>query len=169
MSTAHSFAALASDNARCLVLGSMPGQASLAQQQYYAHPRNAFWPIMAQLFDFAPTLPYARRCSLLCESGIALWDVLQSCQRPGSLDADIIASSAVANDLKGFLREHKKLQAIYFNGAAAESLFHKHVAKEIMLGDVAIALQRLPSTSPAHAAMNFEQKLAHWSQVKARL
>ncbi|MBT8149059.1 MAG: DNA-deoxyinosine glycosylase [Gammaproteobacteria bacterium] len=169
ISTAHSFAPLATDSARCLVLGSMPGQASLAQHQYYAHPRNAFWPIMAQLLDFDPTLAYDKRCHSLCKGGVALWDVLQSCQRPGSLDANIVASSIVANNIAGFLQQHSNVTAIYFNGATAERLFRKHVATSTSAWCSAMTLLRMPSTSPAHAAISFKQKLAHWSQLKSNL
>lgn len=140
----------------------MPGQASLDADQYYAHPRNAFWPIMAELFDFEPSLPYPARCEALTEAGVAVWDVLQACVRPGSLDSAIQAASEVANDIPTLLRKQPSIARTLFNGAKAEAAFRKHLLPS--MAPLEIQLQRLPSTSPAHAALSFADKLVAWRQ-----
>lgn len=157
---ARSFAPIATRDARILILGSMPGQASLAAGQYYAHPRNAFWPIMATLLGFDAALDYPARTMALAAAGVAVWDVLHSCRRPGSLDSSIEAESLVVNDLAGFLAGHRAIEHIFFNGSAAEKLFRKHLGADPSIAK--LRLTRLPSTSPAHAALNFAQKLAAW-------
>jgi len=157
---ARSFASIATRDARILILGSMPGQASLAAGQYYAHPRNAFWPIMATLLGFDAALDYPARTRALAAAGVAVWDVLHSCRRPGSLDSSIEAESLVVNDLAGFLAGHRAIEHIFFNGSAAEKLFRKHLGADPSIAT--LRLTRLPSTSPAHAALNFAQKLAAW-------
>jgi double-stranded uracil-DNA glycosylase len=157
---ARSFPPISTPDASVLILGSMPGQASLAASQYYAHPRNAFWPIMATLLGFDAALDYPARTKALADAGIAVWDVLHSCHRPGSLDSSIEAESLVVNDLAGFLAGHRAIKHIFFNGSAAEALFRKHVGTDPSIGMLNLA--RLPSTSPAHAAQNFAQKLAVW-------
>jgi len=157
---ARSFPPIARPDARVLILGSMPGQASLAAGQYYAHPRNAFWPIMAILLGFDPTIDYPGRTKALTAAGVAVWDVLHSCRRPGSLDSSIEAESLVVNDLAGFLARHRAIAHIFFNGSAAEALFRKHLRTDP--GIARLHLTRLPSTSPAHAALNFAQKLTAW-------
>jgi hypoxanthine-DNA glycosylase len=163
----QSFKFIADAHASVLILGSMPGEASLRAQQYYAHPRNLFWPIMGELVGAAPQLAYAARIARLKASGIALWDVLESCAREGSLDAHIEAASLVPNDFAGFFRRHPRIARVCFNGAAAEAMFLRHVMPLLRADQPALALQtlRLPSTSPAHAAMSYEKKLAAWRAV----
>lgn len=155
----RSFAPVADAGARVLVLGSMPGVASLGAAQYYAHPRNLFWPIMGSLLGFDAGLPYAQKMRHLGAAGIALWDVIGECVRPGSLDTRIDARSVVPNDIGVLLACRPSITRIRFNGAAAEALFRRHVAPGLAATP---DLQRLPSTSPAHAAMGFEAKLAAW-------
>lgn len=168
MPLAHGFPPVARTHARVLILGSMPGVASLQAGQYYAHPRNQFWPIMASLLGFDATRRnYAERLLCLLDADIALWDVLQSCHRPGSLDADIAPDSIVTNDFTTFFRNHPLVSHVYFNGAAAESHFARHVLRRQCLP--LLEMQRLPSTSPAHAALDFDAKLAAWRAISETL
>lgn len=157
----HSFPPVADAGARVLILGSMPGVASLVAGRYYAHARNAFWPLMGALLGFAADAPYAARTAALRAAGVALWDVLHTCARAGSLDAMIDRDSAVANDLPAFFAAHPRVRHVFFNGAAAEDCFRRHVLPHLAAGG-ALRLARLPSTSPANAAFSFEQKLAVW-------
>ena len=159
----YAFPPIVSNNAKCLILGSMPGQASLQAQQYYAHPHNSFWPIMGALLNFYANLPYASRVQALKRSGIAVWDVLHSCQRSGSLDTAIQADSIITNDFVSFFAEQPQLQRIYFNGATAESLYQRYVLPQ--LPSLGVCYTRLPSTSPAHAARSFTEKLASWQVI----
>lgn len=160
MSIANGFAPVAAPSARVLILGSMPGAASLQAQRYYAHPRNAFWPIMAALLGFPPDTPYAARLQRLGEARIALWDVLASCYRPGSLDSAIDTASQVANDFNGFFRAHPAIELVCFNGGKAAAAFRRQVAPTLEMKGLRCV--QLPSTSPAHAALGFDAKLARW-------
>ena len=117
MSPVHSFAPLSNPQARVLVLGSMPGLASLRLQQYYGHPQNTFWKIVGEVLGFDPELAYELRTQALVERGVALWDVLASCVREGSLDADIDDASVVANDFAAFFETHPHIVRVCFNGA----------------------------------------------------
>ena len=152
-------------NCRVLVLGSMPGVASLQQQQYYAHPRNAFWPIMEELFAIDKNSEYAERCSMLCSKKIALWDVLKACKRKGSLDSRIDAYSELANDFDRIFSAYQSINAVFFNGATAERLYKKHILGTGLVEDKRMFYCRLPSTSPAYAAMTFNEKLQHWRRI----
>ena len=128
MALSEGFPPIARDDAHILILGSLPGQRSIDEQQYYAHPQNAFWRIMGELFAIEGD--YATRCDQLIERRIALWDVLMSSVRPGSMDADISLSSARPNDFAGFLAGHPKIGLIAFNGRKAEQLFERFVIRE---------------------------------------
>lgn len=166
MAAVCSFPPVAAPDARLLILGSMPGEASLRAGQYYAHPRNAFWPIMGDLLGFAPDLPYADRLRCLTAAGIALWDVIAGCERSGSLDADIVKTSVRANDFAGFFATYPGIERVFFNGATAETNFRRHVLPRAAPGHR--QLLRLPSTSPAHAARGYAEKLAAWAVVVAK-
>ncbi|MFH1045124.1 MAG: DNA-deoxyinosine glycosylase [Pseudomonadota bacterium] len=161
----QSFAPIANAKARVLILGSMPGKASLAAGQYYAHPQNLFWRILGEITGAAPSLPYATRARALKSSGIALWDVLESCAREGSLDSDIDDATLRANDFVSFYRVHPRIAHVFFNGAKAEACYRKHVLPA--LGDAAATpgYRRLPSTSPANAFMSFAYKHRVWTQA----
>ncbi|MEG3789205.1 DNA-deoxyinosine glycosylase [Lysobacter sp. CCNWLW3] len=156
----RSFAPVAAADARVLVLGSMPGEASLAEARYYAHPHNRFWPIMGELVGAAPALPYEQRLQRLLDAGIALWDVLASCERVGSLDTAIRAPQA--NDFAGFFAAHPRVATVLFNGAQAETSFRRLVLPG--LAAPLPALRRLPSTSPANASHRPEAKLTAWRE-----
>ncbi len=163
----QSFPPLENPTATALILGSMPGKESLRAGQYYAHRRNAFWPIMGELLGAAPTLPYGARIQILKSAGIALWDVLASCTRHSSMDADIEADSICANDFASFFLKHPHITQVFFNGSMAEKCFHKHVQPvlEPLLGNRPLRYRRLPSTSPANASMTYERKLSTWKVI----
>ncbi len=150
------FAPIAGRDARVLVLGSLPSQRSIAERQYYAHPQNAFWRIMAELAGATGT--YAERCAALIQRRIAVWDVLAASVRPGSRDADIVTSSAQVNDFKNFFGSHPEIGRICFNGRKAAQLFERSAAGLTAPRELIV----LPSTSPAYAAMRFDDKLRHW-------
>ena len=156
----------ADPTARVLVLGSMPGEASLRAGQYYANERNAFWRIMGDLLGAGPAMPYAQRLDRLKGAGIALWDVIAACERYGSLDSDIVNSSVCANDFSAFFEAHRSIRRVFFNGGAAETTFRRHVLPQ--LSGVPLQLHRLPSTSPAHAARGYAEKLGAWSVIVAK-
>ena len=149
-----------------LVLGTLPGPVSLEQRQYYAQSRNAFWPIMGELFGAAPEFAYRERLCKLRQSGVALWDVCRSAYREGALDASIDPTSIVPNDVAGFLLTHKAIRLICFNGQTAGRLYRQLVLPGLPETLRDIHCETLPSTSPAHAAMRFEQKLASWQIVR---
>ncbi len=156
------FPPIAGRTARVLILGSLPGQASLAAHRYYAHPRNAFWPILAGIVGFPPDAPYDERAAALVRAGIAVWDVCAAASRPGSLDSAIAAASVKPNDFAAFFARHPKIARVAFNGAAAARLYRRH-----RLPDAGIAFVQLPSTSPAHAAMDLSAKRAVWAEALA--
>lgn len=158
MQASEGFPPVARADARILILGSLPGNKSIAAQQYYAHPKNAFWSIMKALFDIEG--PYEQRLRQLLDNKIALWDVLGSSVRPGSLDSNIDLDSACANDFAAFLQAHRDIRLIAFNGKKAEQMFRRFVAPDVVGREVSLAA--LPSTSPAYAAMPFSGKLALW-------
>ena len=155
--TKRGFPPVTQRDAQVLILGSLPGEDSLRLQQYYAHKSNRFWWIMGELVGAFPALPYEIRLAQLKDSRIALWDVCAAAVRPGSLDANILSVSVEVNDFQTFLAAHPALQLICFNGSAAAALFRRKVGVAANL-----PTRQLPSTSPAHAAMRAEQKLAVW-------
>jgi len=161
----ESFPPIADARATRLILGSMPGKASLNAQRYYAHPHNAFWRIMTVLLEVPPDAAYIARVRALQDAKLAVWDVLQSCERHGSLDSSIRRDSEVANNFATFFAQHPRITQVFFNGGAAEAGFKRHCSA--LLGDPRFSFQRLPSTSPAHASLRFEQKLAAWRAVVA--
>ena len=155
---ASGFPPVARADASILILGSLPGERSILEHQYYAHPQNAFWRIMRELFGIEGA--YADRCRQLAENRIALWDVLQSSVRPGSMDADIRLASARSNDFGEFFTTHTQIRLIAFNGRKAAQLFGRFVDPQ----GVADSIRRvgLPSTSPAYASLSYSGKLAAW-------
>lgn len=158
------FEPVANSDAKVLILGSLPGQVSLQKRQYYAQPRNVFWKIMGDLFDVDYLSSYEERTRRLLSAGVALWDVCHSAHRPGSLDADI--REAVPNDFAEFFRSHRQIRLVCFNGAKAADLYRRKVRLPDSL--TATPCVPLPSTSPAHAAMPYEEKLKRWAVVRAQ-
>ncbi|HSN47889.1 MAG TPA: DNA-deoxyinosine glycosylase [Flavobacterium sp.] len=154
----YSFPPISNPNATILILGTMPGAQSLAASQYYGHPRNAFWKILFSLFNTPFSVDYEHRKNVILENGVALWDVLEVCVRPGSLDSAI--EQEVANDFNSFLKVHPNITHIYFNGQKAAAYFRQHIKL-----DNEYHLVTLPSTSPAHAGKSFEAKLKEWSVI----
>ena len=159
----QSFGPVIGRDPQVLILGSMPGLASLDAAQYYAHPRNAFWPIMDQLFGIDASADYDIRIQQVSRQPVILWDTLRSCRRPGSLDSNIDIVSAQPNDFRGLMQRYHEIRAICFNGAASEKYFRRLVAPELELG--AIKMLRLPSTSPANAGMVYAEKLNAWRRL----
>ncbi|PTY37460.1 DNA-deoxyinosine glycosylase [Saccharospirillum sp. MSK14-1] len=169
MSTIQSFAPIEPTQAKVLVLGSMPGKASLRAQQYYAHPRNAFWPIWARLLGFDAAASYAQKVAHIAASGVGVWDVLAACTRTSSLDSDIVESSIVPNDFAGWFERQPQTRAVFCNGAKAFDSYRKYVIPALAPDFAALPLIRLPSTSPAHARLTLDEKFADWSVVKLYL
>ena len=159
------FPPIADPAARVLILGSLPGVKSLQAQEYYAQPYNAFWRIMGELFGARRELPYAARVERLRAHGIAVWDVLAAGEREGSLDAAIVPASVVVNDFNWFFERHREIRSICFNGNTAATLFRRKVQPGLAPEWAATPQHALPSTSPAHASLRFEQKLARWAAV----
>ena len=163
MELSQGFAPVARAQARLLILGSMPGVASLEATQYYAFPRNAFWKIMGDLFAAGPELDYRLRLQKLMTQHIALWDVIRACKRPGSLDSAISRDGMVTNDFVSFFENHPQITHVCFNGQKAADLFKKKVTPTLTGRYEYITL---PSTSPAYAAKSYAAKLEAWSVIK---
>ncbi|MGD7036909.1 DNA-deoxyinosine glycosylase [Methylotuvimicrobium buryatense] len=162
MSIVDGFPPIAGKSAEVLILGSMPSVASLSKGEYYGHPRNGFWLIMRQLFGAGPELDYLKRSRILIEHHLAVWDVLQTCYRPGSADANIDVDSIKINDFNRFFEHHRDIKRVLFNGGAAESLYRKRVLPILNSRFNYLEYQRVPSTSPAYAAMSLERKTMAW-------
>lgn len=148
---------------RILVLGSMPGDASLWARQYYAHPRNRFWPLLAQICGFDPALAYTQRLAALQAAGFGLWDVIGQCRRAGSLDSAIVRGSEVVNPINERLPALPQLRAIALNGGKAAQAFGRHLQPRLQAGTLAgIDVLALPSTSPANAGFSLERLSQSW-------
>jgi double-stranded uracil-DNA glycosylase len=147
---------------RVLLLGSMPGVASLQEQRYYAHPRNRFWPVLADICGFDAGLPYAQRLQALQAAGIGLWDVIGQCERRGSLDADIVRGTEVPNALPALIASLPELELIGCNGAASLKAFQRWVLPCL---ETPPRLLALPSTSPANAAWSLPRLRQAWQPV----
>ena len=163
------FPPVARRDARVLILGSMPSEASLAQDVYYAHPANAFWWLLAGVLDCAVPIDVAAKRRLLIGHRIALWDVVHRCRRRGSLDAAIEGESVEANDVGRFLRGHPGITHVFFNGGAAQQLFRRHLRGAVERDHPRLCFVRLPSSSPANASWSRERKLVAWRAVSAAL
>ena len=141
------------------MLGTLPGEESLRRREYYAHPRNLFWPIVYRLFGVSPSAEYEERLGFVLERGIALWDVCGSAERVASADTTIRAERP--NAIPELLQSRPAIRAIAFNGTAARRLYDRHFVRRPDLAYLA-----LPSTSPAHARLGLAEKLAQWHALR---
>jgi hypoxanthine-DNA glycosylase len=160
---------VASRDAMVLVLGSYPGAQSLATRRYYAHGQNRFWATMGRIVGVQESAPYEERLCALRAHRVALWDVLATCEREGSMDADIVPDTEVVNDFAGFFARHRAIRGVCFNGRTAAALFARHVLPEDFWGESDLLFQVLPSTSPAHAAMRARELADHWDRAINRV
>ncbi|RAR47617.1 DNA-deoxyinosine glycosylase [Flavobacterium lacus] len=154
----HSFPSISNQESKVLILGTMPGTASLRLDQYYGHPRNTFWKLLFIIFNEPYSIDYEIRKKLVVKHNIALWDVLKNCEREGSLDSAI--EKEIPNDFTCFLTSHPKIEKIVFNGKKAALYFKKYVPISNQY-----KLMTLPSTSPANAGVSFDEKLLMWKNV----
>lgn len=153
MSVLRSFPPIINARCRVLILGSMPGVQSLEAKQYYAHPQNQFWRIMADILGCLPPTTYARKKAMLLKNRIALWDVIDGCHREGSSDANI--RDIKSQDFGRFFKKYPNIKAVFCNGQTALRLFHRHYP------DCRIPVVLLPSTSPAHT-QPMAWKVKYW-------
>jgi hypoxanthine-DNA glycosylase len=155
----RSFPPIADERARVLVLGTLPGEESLRRAEYYAHSRNLFWPIVFALFDTTPATDYAERLAFVMSRRIALWDVCELGEREASADSTIRRERP--NAIDRLLDAHPLIRAVAFNGSGAQRLYDRHFTRRTELAYLA-----LPSTSPAHARLDFAAKLARWTALR---
>ena len=153
-----SFPPIISEDSKILILGSIPGIKSLEMQQYYAHPQNKFWKIICEIFNEEFTTDYTERIKILEKHHIALWDVIDTCERKGSLDSEI--RNEEANGIGELLHNHPKVKAVFCNGQKSNKNLQKILPKDLHLPIIA-----LPSTSPAHASLGYVQKLETWKII----
>ena len=146
----------------------MPGVKSLEQNEYYAHKQNAFWHIMHRHFKVYEDFTYKQRIKMLLNNNIALWDVIASCKRKGSLDSSIKSETIIVNDFPDILLENPNLKYIFCNGNAAYTAFNKHVLKDLD-HFLDIEVIKLPSSSPANTRMTKEEKVKAWEIIKEKL
>jgi double-stranded uracil-DNA glycosylase len=166
MKIKQAFQPIADKSALVLILGSMPGEESLKRREYYAHPKNSFWQIMGNVFGFDYRMTYEKRTKALLKNRISVWDVLESCEREGSLDSSIKSDTIIENDFSWFFSEYPDITHIFFNGAKAEKEYQKRVIRNLPELKHKIIYHRLPSTSPAMARMSLTEKLSEWSRIK---
>lgn len=154
----HSFPPIAAEGCKVLILGSMPSVTSLERHQYYGHKQNDFWPMMFAFFEQPYTDAYSAKQELLIKHGIALWDVLSSCEREGSLDSNIM--NEIPNDINGLLVQYPTIEYIIFNGGKAYQSFKKYFP-ELLVQKQWI---KMPSTSPAYT-LKREEKRKKWRKI----
>lgn len=163
MTYIFSFEPIADPHAKILILGSIPGNRSLIAGEYYAHKHNVFWKIMADLLHFELNSSYEIKVQMLKSAHIALWDVLKSCKRVGSLDSNILPNSQTVNNLQYFFQQHQLISKVCFNGGKAENCFNRYVANTIRGNSKQFI--KLPSTSPANASISYGEKLKLWQEA----
>lgn len=159
------FSPIARADAQLLILGSLPGEESLRLGEYYAQKQNAFWKIMERFFGIPHDAPFAEHAEGLMQHKVAVWDVCAAAEREGSLDSNINTSSIIANDFVGFFNVQREIKAVCFNGKKAEDVYRRKVWPNLTPAMQALTYISLPSTSPAHAGMRFEEKCLRWQQA----
>ncbi len=159
MKTLYSFYPLINDQSKIIILGSMPGEESLKKNQYYGNPKNQFWKIIYTLFNTDPESEYEDRLLFLLKNKIALWDVIRTCNRKGSLDSDIKAEKV--NDFEKLFNNYPAVERIYFNGKKAAEIYGRKIGSLLQNLDPAV----LPSTSPAYT-IGFDIKLENWKRIR---
>lgn len=162
-----SFPPQVAPDCRVLILGTVPSLRSLELKQSYGHKQNFFWPLMGEMFDAGPELPYAERIARLHRLGIGIWDVFKHCERPGSLDSSIVRESEVPNEIPELLRTHPGIRAIALNGGKAQQGFRRHILPRLdeELRE-RVTLLDLPSTSPANASISRDEKRRRWGEIR---
>jgi hypoxanthine-DNA glycosylase len=161
MALKYSFPPFVDSRSRVLILGTLPGEESLRLQQYYGHPRNHFWPLIAALTGEKLPAEFPARKQMLQRNGIAIWDVLESAERIGSPDSAI--RNPTANSFEKLFHRFRNIEAVAFNGQKAETLFHRYVLKPGIVTKGRFAMLELPSSSPLYT-IPFEKKLAVWRE-----
>ncbi len=169
MTSESGFAPISGPDARVLVLGSMPGRRSLDENQYYGNPHNGFWRIMSRFTGVDAKSDYETKVEGLIRSRIAVWDVIRSCVRPGSLDAAIRASSIEGNDFDQFFTRYNGIRAVFFNGGRAAQEYTRRVLPNLSADLAAIPAIQLLSTSPANARYSLDQKRRNWAVLREYL
>lgn len=165
MATCKSFKPSIDKNSKILILGSMPGIKSLEEQQYYAHPQNRFWKVMASLCNYPnlSAMPYSKKLEILLQNNIALWDTIKSCERVGSLDSNIVKE--IPNNIKKLVKDYPHIKTIGLNGNKSYAMFKKHFPELIQTYNCI----HLPSTSPANARFKLEDLIMDWQVIKPHL
>lgn len=159
MTRLRGFLPIAGRRSRVLILGSMPGPEALRRRRYYGFPGNQFWSLAADLLGAPEPESYSAKVRMLRRGGIALWDTIQSCTRPGALDSGI--RRARPNDIPGLLKRFPKIRAVFVNGRTAEAMLRRHHE-----GRIGVPAAYLPSSSPANAGISYAGKLRRWSRIK---
>ena len=162
MQKISSFPPIINENSKILILGSIPGVKSLEMQQYYAHPQNKFWKIICEIFNEEFTTNYQQRIEILEKHHIALWDVIDTCERKGSLDSEI--KNEEANKIEELLQNFPNIKAIFCNGQKSHKNLQKILGKKFRLPIIV-----LPSTSPAYAGLSYFDKLKLWYIILEKL
>ncbi len=163
---AQGFPPIIDATSQVLILGTMPSVESLRRQEYYGHPRNQFWRILANIFHMPLAETYSERVTFLLQKQLAVWDVLQYCERQGSLDQAI--RKAVPNDFRGLFKTYGNLGVVVFNGRKARDLFEHAVLKQQGLDESELPRLLMPSTSPT-ATLPISTKVERWRQICAFL
>lgn len=166
MTIEDGFAPISAPDSAVLLLGSMPGRRSLDERQYYGNPHNAFWRIMSQYTGVDASGDYEEKVAGLIRCRIAVWDVIRRCARPGSLDADIDTSSIEVNDFPGFLKKHREIRAVFFNGGRAAQEYARRVMPRLPGQLRALPNFKLLSTSPANARYSLDEKRRNWATIE---